>query len=294
MKGRPKQGKAPVLILDGGPGVVGEATPLAKELSKTYSVFAPVLTSTSIEGQLEDLKLAVGGYGGLPAILIGWSWGAWLGFLFAAKYPSLVLKLILVGSGPFEQKYVRRIMTARERRLDNNEKIEMSLLLKALGNTAHRREDAVFLRLGELLDRADSHTPVAAKPAKISVWPEVYQGVWPQAEELRRSGKLLKLGKRISCPVVAIHGDYDPHPVEGVKDSLSKVIRNFGFVLLKNCGHKPWTERFAKDTFYGILNKELMLSDGEDITPRAPRAVRQRPARRTTRQSLRPAASRSR
>jgi pimeloyl-ACP methyl ester carboxylesterase len=46
---------------------------------------------------------------GPPAILIGHSWGAWLGFLFAAKHPTLVQKLILVSSGPFDESYVPMI-----------------------------------------------------------------------------------------------------------------------------------------------------------------------------------------
>ena len=66
----------------------------------------------------------------------------------------------------------------------------------------------------------------------------------------------MKLGEKIKCPVVAIHGDYDPHPAEGVKKPLLKVVKNFRFILLKNCGHKPWIEQKAKDEFYIILKKE--------------------------------------
>jgi pimeloyl-ACP methyl ester carboxylesterase len=75
--------------------------------------------------------------------------------------------------------------------------------------------------------------------------------------ELRRNGTLVALGKQIQCPVVAIHGDYDPHPPEGIKKPLSAVLKNFRFILLKNCGHLPWIEKEAKDKFYGILKEEL-------------------------------------
>jgi len=57
--------------------------------------------------------------------------------------------------------------------------------------------------------------------------------------ELRKSGKLLKLGKQIKYPVIAIHGDYDPHPAEGVLIPLSSILKYFRFLLLKHCGHKP-------------------------------------------------------
>jgi pimeloyl-ACP methyl ester carboxylesterase len=81
--------------------------------------------------------------------------------------------------------------------------------------------------------------------------------VWTEAAELRRSGELLQLGKLIKCPVVAIHGDYDPHPAEGVQKPLSAILKSFSFILLANCGHKPWIERQAKDKFYEFLKEQL-------------------------------------
>ena len=34
-------------------------------------------------------------------------------------------------------------------------------------------------------------------------------------------------------------------------------LEKFRFILLDNCGHRPWIERQARDMFYGILNEEL-------------------------------------
>jgi pimeloyl-ACP methyl ester carboxylesterase len=82
---------------------------------------------------------------------------------------------------------------------------------------------------------------------------DIYKGVWPQAVELRRNGRLLELGKRVRCPVVAVHGDYDPHPAAGVQEPLKRVLKDFNFVLLAKYGHYPWRERQARDEFYEIL-----------------------------------------
>ncbi len=71
------------------------------------------------------------------------------------------------------------------------------------------------------------------------------------------SGQLLKLGKKIRCPVVAIHGDYDPHPYQGVKEPLWRILKKFRFILLDNCGHRPWVERAVRDRFYSILINEI-------------------------------------
>ncbi|MGB9939451.1 alpha/beta fold hydrolase [Methanosarcina sp.] len=81
--------------------------------------------------------------------------------------------------------------------------------------------------------------------------------MWEEASELRSCGKLLELGKEICCPVVAIHGDYDPHPFEGVKEPLFRNLKDFRFILLEKCGHRPWIEREAKERFYSLLRNEI-------------------------------------
>jgi hypothetical protein len=62
--------------------------------------------------------------------------------------------------------------------------------------------------------------------------------------------------------VIAIHGDYDPHPYQGVKEPLSIILKIFRFILLEKCEHEPWTERQARDKFFEIIEGELIdLSD---------------------------------
>ena len=85
----------------------------------------------------------------------------------------------------------------------------------------------------------------------------MYHAVWESAAALRRSGELLKMANLIQCPVTAIHGDYDPHPAEGVRDPLSAVISGFKFILLTQCGHTPWLEKHAQKAFYQALKAEL-------------------------------------
>src|SRR5204862_304097 len=68
--------------------------------------------------------------------------------------------------------------------------------------------------------------------------------------ELRRTGALLDAARRIACPVVAIHGDSDPHPAEGVERPLGAALADFRFILLERCGHTPWLERGARRRFF--------------------------------------------
>jgi pimeloyl-ACP methyl ester carboxylesterase len=252
-------GKVPfnVAVIHGGPGAAGEMAPVARKLSIDYGVLEPLQTADSIVGQVNEMKMVLQEYGDTPLTLIGHSWGAWLGFIFASTYPIIVKKLILVGSGGFEDIYGEGIHETRENRLSVKDRIKLKALKDILNNSVGEKRTAAFMRLGALFSKADAYDPIKEKSEVIDYRIDIFENVWKEATELRRSGKLLDLGKRIKCPVVAIHGDHDPHPAEGVQKPLSVVLQNFRFILLKNCGHKPWSERQARDEFYQILHKEL-------------------------------------
>jgi len=231
--------------------------PVARELSADWGVLEPLQTAASLEEQLQELRAVLEKNADLRAILIGFSWGAWLGFLLAARHPALVSKLILIGSGPFEANYAARIRETRLSRLSEEEKGEVHSLISALDGPTYADKDSSLARLGELFTKADAYDPLTLDTEVMECQYDIHQSVWKEAAELRASGKLLKLGKQIRCPVVAIHGSYDPHPAEGVKKPLAAVLKDFRFVLLENCGHCPWIERQARDRFYEILKDEL-------------------------------------
>jgi len=46
------------------------------------------------------------------------------------------------------------------------------------------------------------------------------------------------------------------HPAGGVQKTLAAILRDFRFVMLRNCGHKPWIERQARDRFCRTLEAE--------------------------------------
>ena len=254
-----KYGKQPfnTVVIHGGPGAAGEMAPVAKELSHTIGVLEPLQTQNTIEEQLNELKCAFEIHTDLPVTLIGYSWGAWLSLIFAAKYPELVKKLILVSSGPFESKYAQEIIEIRLSRLSEDEKKQAVSLLKDLENQDLHDRNITFGQIGKLISKADVYEPVEFPGDDIIFSYDIFQNVWEQAAELRKSGRLLEYARKIQCPVLAIHGDYDPHPAEGVEKPLSKLIKEFRFILLNNCGHKPWIEKQVYDKFYEILKKEL-------------------------------------
>jgi len=249
-----------VAVIHGGPGAGGEMAPVAREFASTHGVLEPIQTATSLQGQVEELSGVLSAYAALPVTLIGFSWGAWLAFIVTARYPRLVAKLILVGSAPFQECYVAALQQTRRERFTAEERREFEALIQALGDVTAEDRDSLLARLGVLATRADAYDPIGhgmVESDRIGPSADVFHHVWSEAAELRRSGELLKLGRQIECPVVAIHGDYDPHPAEGVRKPFSGVLDVFRFVLLESCGHKPWIERQARDSFYRALREEL-------------------------------------
>jgi pimeloyl-ACP methyl ester carboxylesterase len=251
-------GKAPfdVAAVHGGPGAGGEMSPVALELSAVRGALEPFQAALSLDGQVEELKSVIISDGHPPSVLIGFSWGAWLCFILAARYPELVKKLILVGSGAFEEKHIKLLHQTRMARLAAPERKEVEELSKILEDPAITGKAPYFKRFGALFSRTDAYDPLPDN-AEIDFRPDIYAKVWPEGAEFRRSGKLLELGRQIKCPVTAIHGDYDPHPAAGVRVPLSAILRNFNFIELKKCGHKPWIERHARDEFFQILKAQL-------------------------------------
>lgn len=259
-------------VIHGGPGAGGEMAPVALELSRRQGTLEPLQTASSLTGQVEELKGMLEEFADAPVILIGFSWGAWLSFILAALHPDLVRKLILVGSGPFQERYASLILPTRLGRLSEIERREVMRILGMLeegtcSGMDAALEDQALARMGELLGKADAFDPImgrseaicASAPACSVSSAEIFRRVWKDAALMRRKGDLLKLGEKIVCPVVAVHGSWDPHPASGVKEPLQAALPDFRFVLLDECGHVPWIEKRARDRFYSILKKEMQL-----------------------------------
>ncbi|WP_342306377.1 alpha/beta hydrolase [Methanolobus sp. ZRKC5] len=257
-----KHGTAPytIAVVHGGPGAPGTVTELAIELSSRSmtGVLEPLQTSMSIEGQIRELRKMLKKNGKLPVSLIGHSWGAWLAFMFAAHYPSYVKKLILVASGPFEERYASTVMQTRLERMSESEIEEYLHLSSSMSDPSVANKNHVFAKFGKLISAADSFDLVPYEGANAGFMHDVNRSIWNEASYLRRSGKLLDMGEHIKCPVVAIHGNHDPHPFEGVKAPLSKRLKHFRFTMLENCGHYPWQEKHASEKFYQVIQKELL------------------------------------
>ncbi len=248
-----------VAVLHGGPGASGSAGMLARELGMEFGVLEPWQTMPTIAGQIEELAEVLRKFGAEPVTVVGHSWGAWLGYLFTARYPERVRKLILVGCGPFAPEYLPQLNQTRRERLTTAEQKQVELWQQALNNPEVADKTAIFANFGKLMARVDSFDPLPDEVETGKFQPEIFESVMVELQELRWSGELLQEGRRIQCPVVAVHGDYDPHPADGVALPLQAVLKNFKMIRLERCGHTPWKERQAREEFYRVLKEAISI-----------------------------------
>jgi pimeloyl-ACP methyl ester carboxylesterase len=243
--------------------------PVARNLAPDFGVLEPLQTMPSLKGQVNELAAILGNEPDGPVTLVVFSWGVWLSYLVAAATPELVKKLILVGSGPYQARYTARLHEARLIRLSEEEGAEYNAIIALLNDPDAEGKAGKFARLGQFAAKTDQYgaipdvflegdRPDIQKPGQNRK--KSFHGVLDEAQAMRRNGELLVRADEVQCPVVAIHGDYDPHPAAGVFEPLLARLIDFRFIPISQCGHKPWIERQARDKFYKILRAELRES----------------------------------
>jgi len=260
MKNLRTWGKAPykMAVVHGGPGMPGHIAPVARELAKDMGVLEPLQTKNTIDGQVDELAEVVKKNAECPVVLIGHSWGAILSNVMTARYPVLVKKLILIGTAPLEPlKGIPDFPRIRFERLSKNEQAEMLSVGKSIEDgTADK--DGAMRQYSKFTAKGDAYELGFYEDDVLEYQLDVGSAVGAEMMTLLSSGEYLNLSKQITCPVVAICGDYDPRPYELVRDSLSRVHKDFKFVLLEKCGHTPWVEKYARNRFYEVLREEII------------------------------------
>lgn len=246
-----------VVLVHGGPGGAGEMSPMARTLGTRLPLIEAMQTKRSIEALIEELGDQIAAHAQAPTVLVGHSWGAWLCLLFAARRPELVARLVLISSGVLEDRYAAAMRAIRLARLTETEAAEMAALEAALADPGVTDKGALFGSYGHLFDKTENYDAEPEPKDRFDTDPAIFGDVWTEAAALRTSGELLRQAARVTCPVLAIHGDYDPSPAAGVREPLARVLKApFEFVLLKNCGHTPWLERQARAALYELLSRE--------------------------------------
>ena len=255
-----KYGKPPyrVAVIHGGPGAPGYMAPVARELSRGQGILEPLQTKDSLDGQIEELIGQLTASADGPVTLIGSSWGAVLALFVAARTKEIVKKLILIGSAVFDAESSSRIETIRIDRLSEDTRRRYCLIMEKMNRTSGSERGRLMDEWGKIIFDADVFDPLTRDLETLDCCLDIFENVWPEFTALRdRPGCLNSEFSKIKIPTIVIHGNYDPHPIEGIRPFLEDCIENIRFHILPDCGHYPWIERRAREQFFALLRREL-------------------------------------
>jgi pimeloyl-ACP methyl ester carboxylesterase len=248
-----------VAVLHGGPGAPGYMAPVARVLSRDCGVIEPIQTAHTLEGQIQELRVQLSARADPRPTLVGSSWDAVLALLYAARFPAEVAKVILIGSAVFDAESSTKVKELRFQRMSPETLTRFETLQEALLSASESEQNRKFAELADLFFDSDTLDPITRDLEVMECQFKINQSVWDDFKRIRdQEGALASELRRIRAPAVIIHGDYDPHLLEGIEPCLKTYLPQVDVHLLQNCGHYPWIERQAKDGFFELLRKELI------------------------------------
>ncbi len=232
--------------------------PVARELAATSGVIEPLQSKDSLESQIEELYRQLLDTADAPVTLIGSSWGAVLAVFLAARHAAVVRRLVLIGCAVFDAGSAAKVEATRMERLSPEARREYESIRKQLETAGPADAQRLMDAWGAVLFDADVFDPLTRDLEIIETQYELHRRVWQDFVRLRDDpGRLEREFSKIRVPTLVIHGEFDPHSLEGIRPLLTHCLPQVRFQILPQCGHYPWIERMAKDRFFAILRDEL-------------------------------------
>jgi pimeloyl-ACP methyl ester carboxylesterase len=81
-----------------------------------------------------------------------------------------------------------------------------------------------------------------------------HEQTWADMGRLMNQGVYPAAFAAITCPVLMLHGEADPHPGRLTREDLRPHIPHLEYREFLKCGHLPWLERQARDDFFDCIN----------------------------------------
>jgi len=261
--GEPSAGEEPgpvVVVLHGGPGAPGCAEALARGLADRFRVLEPWqrwsgAKPLTTEGHIADLVEAVDRHAPEgPVAWVGESYGAMLALAFAAAHPERVRRLALVGCGTYDTAARAQLHATLAERTTAEMRARLEVLERSVADPGER-----MARQHALLDRLYTYerAPDAGEPEPGPIDERGHRESFADMLDRQAAGIDPASFAAIDVPVLMLHGDYDPHPGEAIHARLAPWLRDLEYVSLARCGHSPWIERHARESFFEHLRRFL-------------------------------------
>jgi pimeloyl-ACP methyl ester carboxylesterase len=235
---------------------MGDAEPLARGLARQFRVVEPWQRASggeplTVAAHVADLHgvIEMQGPEARPA-MVGHSWGAMLALAYAAAHPYQVGPLVLVGCGTFDTTSRARLQATLESRTDAHLRRKIRQLHASSSDTGEKLY--CFYRLTEPLYGYDPD--MADRPGAVVRFDErAHFETWNDMVRLQDSGLYPAAFASIVSPILMLHGAYDPHPGQMIRDVLKAYIPQLEYRQWERCGHKPWMERQVRDEFFSVM-----------------------------------------
>jgi pimeloyl-ACP methyl ester carboxylesterase len=180
-----------------------------------------------------------------------------LGLSFASRHSPAVSKLVLVGCGTYDKVARARMRDSIQQRLgpERRQRI-VELEAKLVGETSPVQREAALQQIGTIRSDLETYCPVgneADQSGLLPLDPDGHTETWNDVIRLQDAGIEPQTFSQICAPVLMIHGDHDPHPGTATRDLLRRYIPHLEYLNLDRCGHEPWREQYARESFAATL-----------------------------------------
>jgi pimeloyl-ACP methyl ester carboxylesterase len=184
--------------------------------------------------------------------LVGASWGAMLALAFAAEHVEAVAGVAMVGSGTFDLASRARFQATLAERTTP----DLRARFEAIDARPVPPDERLALRAAAL-DALYQVDPLPDDRPGEDVDERANRETWDDMLRLQADGPYPASLARVRCPVLLVHGDFDPHPGPAIRDGLAPRVRDLTYVEIPRCGHEPWRERHARGPFFDVLRPWL-------------------------------------
>ena len=259
-----------VLVLHGGPAAVGDVAPVAEGISRCFHAVEPWQRGSggehlTVARHVADLhELATDLAGSARVTILGHSWGAMLALCYAALHPGSVGPVVIVGCGTFDRASRNRMLAIIEERMDDDLR---ERLRRVSATTTEPAEQ--FVQTYKLTRHIFNYEPIDPYIGKEEFEPfdlTAHNETWENMQRLQDDGTYPSGFNTIDSPVLMLHGQYDPHPGQMIRNSLLPWIPQLEYHEYERCGHSPWLEKSTRDVFFNDVCEWLERKSAQVFT----------------------------
>lgn len=186
-----------------------------------------------------------------------------LALCYAAEHPSRAGPIVLVGCGTFDQSSRSTMQAIIEERMDDELRDHIRRVSTDATDPAEQ-----FIQAFKLTRHIFDCDPIGQYAEKEEYEPfdlKAHNETWRDMRRLQEDGTYPNAFSAIESPVLMMHGQYDPHPGQMIRDSLLPFLPRLEYREFERCGHRPWIEESSRELFFTGICEWLERHNTETV-----------------------------